>query len=303
MTNMNSSHYLQQFEYFLEEKAQAYFPGHSRLNEAINYSLLSGGKRIRPLFCLGAAQLFQGQLDVALRCAMAIEMVHAYSLIHDDLPSMDNDDMRRGRPTNHKVYGEAHAILAGDALITAAPDILMRELMELKVPAELIIKITTTLLEASGHEGMIKGQALDMEAEQGMFPAENQTILLKNIHQNKTGQLFRWSCLSGLYSCLQTETIEKNELVVSQLGEKFGLLFQIVDDILDETSTLKELGKTPGKDKKSGKLTYVQLYGISESKKMAHAISDEIQKMLDQFNGSSDVLGEMLLGLKEKISR
>lgn len=301
MSVMDSQYYLQLFETFLNEKSQAYFPTNCRLNKAINYSLLGEGKRIRPLFCLGFSLLFRGHTDFALRCALAIEMVHAYSLIHDDLPSMDNDDMRRGRPTNHKVFGEAHAILAGDALITAAPYILMRELSLLKVAPEKIINLTTLLLEASGHEGMVKGQALDIEAEKGMLETLDPAVLLKTVHENKTGKLIQWSCLAGLYTSPDSTIIQKNEAAVLKIGETFGLLFQVIDDILDETSTLEDLGKTPGKDHSSGKLTYTKLYGVEGAKKLAYSLLHNIDEELKKFEGNSDLIRGIAKKLEDKI--
>lgn len=301
MSVMDSQYYLELFETFLNEKAGAYFPTNCHLNEAINYSLLSGGKRIRPLFCLGFSQLFNGKTDVALRCALAVEMVHAYSLIHDDLPAMDNDDMRRGRPTNHKVFGEAHAILAGDALMTAAPEILLRELSLINVPGDKIILLTIRLLEASGHEGMVKGQALDMEAEKGLQAPADQALFLKTIHENKTGKLILWSCLAGLYSSENNDLIEKYEVTVKLLGQKFGLLFQVIDDILDETSTLQDLGKTPGKDQKSGKLTYTKLHGLEGAKKLAGTILEEIDSELKKIEVKSGIIREIAQQLGNKI--
>lgn len=165
MGDMNSTRYLTLFEELLLENSHRYFSDDLLINKAINYSLLSEGKRIRPLFCMGFCDALQGNVDFALRCALAVEMIHTYSLIHDDLPSMDNDDFRRGKLTNHKIFGEAHAILAGDSLLTAAPYVLMQELGKIKTNPELIVKATSTLLEAAGHFGMIKGQAFDIEVE------------------------------------------------------------------------------------------------------------------------------------------
>jgi geranylgeranyl diphosphate synthase type II len=225
-------------------------------------------------------------------------MIHAYSLIHDDLPAMDNDDLRRGKPTNHIVFGQAHAILAADALNTAAPAFLLKELNKLNVSAEIICKITTSLLDACGYEGMIKGQALDIEAERGLISAENKIDLLSEIHQKKTGELIRWSFLAGLYSTLRPEIINQYEARLSEIGKKYGLLYQIIDDILDETASLSDLGKTPGKDKKNGKLTYPQIFGIDQSKREARKIIMEVEQSLLELQYHSPLLQKMIYELK-----
>jgi geranylgeranyl pyrophosphate synthase len=280
MPTMNCDHYLSLFNQYLAERAKEYFPLQARLNESITYSLLAGGKRIRPLFCLGFSQAFKGQIEVALRCSLAIEMIHTYSLIHDDLPAMDNDDLRRGKPTNHIVFGEAMAILAGDSLLNAAPEILLKELRHLNFSPSLIIELTTKLLEASGHNGMIKGQALDIEAERLNSEGSFDQIDVKTIHESKTGQLITWSCLAGLYTTGDETTIKNNCALVTELGERFGLLFQIVDDLLDETALASEIGKTPGKDKQAGKLTFIREYGVETTIKMANNLLAEIHESI-----------------------
>jgi geranylgeranyl diphosphate synthase type II len=292
MVSMDLKQSLTFFDSFLETSCQAYFPEPSLLNQSIKYSLFAGGKRIRPLFCLGFSQIYNGNNDFSLRCALAVEMIHTYSLIHDDLPAMDNDDLRRGKPTNHKIYGEAHAILAGDALLTAAPEILMKELIKLGINPISVIEITTQLLSASGHNGMIKGQALDMEAEEKATSLMSETVDLEMIHLHKTGKLIQWSCLSGLYSTGDEELIKKNKDFVLRLGEKLGLLFQIVDDVLDVTATREEIGKTPGKDKESGKLTYTSKYGLNKTKEMANRLIQEIES---EFENSFQDLKQTLI--------
>lgn len=303
---MKSSDYFTLFTNYLEESSKQYFPDQSQLNESITYSLLAGGKRIRPLFCLGIGQAFNGNLEVALRCSLAIEMIHTYSLIHDDLPAMDNDDLRRGKPTNHIVFGEALAILAGDSLLNTAPEILLKELLHLDFPPLLIIELTTKLLEASGHNGMIKGQALDIQAEQLRTQQSNIDIDLKTIHECKTGKLISWSCLAGLYATGDEEIIRKNSNQIIRLGDQFGLLFQIVDDLLDETADAHEMGKTPGKDKKAGKLTYISSYGIESTALMAKTLLTEINESLEKLKkqgGNWVVLEEISDQLQQKLKR
>ncbi len=288
------------------EKTAQYFPPPSNLNEAIRYSLLGEGKRIRPLLCLGFSQAFNGNQAEALRLAVAVEMIHAYSLIHDDLPAMDNDDMRRGVPTNHKVFGEANAILSGDSLLTMAPEFLLKELSALKTEPQKIIELVIKLLEASGHQGMVMGQALDMEYEaKNLSEVDKKEIesTLSNIHKLKTGSIITWSCLAGLYTHPNPEFIAKNACHVQSIGQRIGLLFQIVDDILDETSTLQELGKTPGKDQKSAKLTYTNLHGLKDATIIAKHLILEIKEDLEGLQGTSNwkIISEIIDSLRKKL--
>lgn len=276
---MEQAEQLRQFESFLNEKAHLYFPLPSLLNEAVHYSLLSGGKRIRPLLCLGFCDAFNGNTNSAMVSAVAVEMVHAYSLIHDDLPAMDNDDLRRGKLTNHKVFGEAHAILAGDSLMSMSCEFLLKESTKLNASTDKTLTLVTRLLEASGSEGMVKGQSLDMDyGSKDLSKYDKHTLekLLTSIHLLKTGSIITWSCLAGLFSSEDAEIIKKYQAPVESLGQKIGLLFQIVDDILDATSEVEALGKTPGKDEKSGKLTYTGLYGLTEARAMARALNKSI---------------------------
>jgi geranylgeranyl diphosphate synthase type II len=296
------------FEQFLTDKTKSYFPLPSVLNEAIRYSLLSEGKRIRPLLCLGFSQAFKGNQDQAFRSAMAVEMIHAYSLIHDDLPAMDNDDMRRGRPTNHKVYGEALAILAGDSLLNMAPEFLIKELRLLNVDPNNILDLVTLLLEASGHEGMIKGQSMDMAHEAKNYAEFEKLTLestLNNIHKLKTGALITWSCVAGLHSHSDANVIKKFNCQVKSIGQRIGLLFQIVDDIIDVTSDLKALGKTPGKDQTNAKLTYTNLHGVEKSTAMAQAFIQELYKDLEelQVEGNWNIIKEIIGSLEKKLTK
>lgn len=303
---MDFKEQLRHFDAFLVEKTHAYFPLPSLLNEAIHYSLLSEGKRIRPLLCLGFSQAFKGDQKIALRLAMAVEMIHAYSLIHDDLPAMDNDDFRRGVPTNHKVFGEAQAILAGDSLLNMAPEFLMKELRALNVDPNKLLDIVTLLLEASGHLGMVQGQSLDMDYGQKdlclIDKASLENILI-NIHKLKTGAIITWSCVAGLYSQADASQIQKKLCMVKSLGQRIGLLFQVIDDILDVTSTLEKLGKTPGKDQVSAKLTYTNLYGIDGATQMAKSLIQEIYQDLEELNilNNSPIILDIIKSLEDKL--
>jgi geranylgeranyl diphosphate synthase type II len=223
------------------------------LTESIQYSIQAGGKRIRPLFLLETLQAFGVELTTAhLKVAAAVEAIHTSSLIHDDLPAMDNDDFRRGKPTNHKVFGQAQAILAGDALLLD-PYLL---LAEADLPAKVVVALVRELSQASGSHGMVAGQVLDMAGE-------NQTLTvdqLQRIHDLKTGKMLTFPFVAaGLISQQSDEVISE----LRRLGQKVGLAFQIRDDILDATATFAELGKTPGKDVVSDKSTYVKLLGLA----------------------------------------
>ena len=295
------------FETYLKVKSDFYFREKSSLNEAIVYSLLAPGKRVRPLLSLGFAQGFGGSLEMAFTCGMAVEMIHAYSLIHDDLPAMDNDDFRRGRATNHKVYGEATAILAGDSLLNFAPEFLQKELLTQNIEPAKILEITNLLLKASGHEGMVKGQALDMKFESedlSKYEKNELDSILREIHKLKTGSIITWSCLAGLYSHPDSALIKKYKCPVESIGQRIGLLFQMVDDVQDKTATLAELGKTPGKDEKSGKLTYTNLHGLEGATKLARNLATDIRQDLEELSalkGDWSLISSILNGIEARL--
>ncbi|HEX9082591.1 MAG TPA: farnesyl diphosphate synthase [Holophagaceae bacterium] len=227
------------------------------LAEAMRYSLEAGGKRVRPVLCLLAAEAAGGQANDALPGALALEYVHTYSLIHDDLPAMDDDDLRRGRPTNHKVFGEGHAILAGDGLLTEAFQVLAEGPGE---PAR-ILEALSLLAEAAGWRGMVGGQALDLEGER----LEHYDFdHLRLIHRLKTGALLRASLEIG--AVLGGASPEARQ-ALRGAGEALGLAFQIQDDILDATATDADLGKRAGKDAGRGKITYPSLLGLDGARK------------------------------------
>ncbi len=241
----------------------------ARLGEAIRYSLEAGGKRVRPVLCLLACEAVGGISAEALPGALALEYVHTYSLIHDDLPAMDDDDLRRGRPTNHKVFGEGHAILAGDALLTEAFGVLASADLDPVRRARAL----ALLAEGAGWRGMAGGQALDLEGEQ---IASYDLDHLRLIHRMKTGALLRASLEIGavLGGASATE-----EAALSAYGEAIGLAFQIQDDILDATATEADLGKRAGKDAGRGKITYPSLLGLDGARK---ALSEATETALCQ---------------------
>jgi geranylgeranyl diphosphate synthase, type II len=230
------------------------------IHRAMRYSLFAGGKRIRPILCLQSAAAVADQAPGAIEAGCALEMIHTYSLIHDDLPALDNDDFRRGKPTCHKVFGEAMAILAGDALFTLA----MQTLVRIKgLAAEAKIALIDELSFASGTvDGMIGGQVTDIEGERQAPTAE----LLDSIHRAKTGALLRAAVRMGGI-CGGADPAQTDAL--SRYGEHVGLAFQIVDDILDVEESSEALGKTAGKDAAQGKITFPAVYGLEESRRMA----------------------------------
>jgi len=227
-----------------------------QLKEAMLYSVIAGGKRVRPLFLLAVLDFFEKQHEDAYTLGSAIEMIHTYSLIHDDLPSMDNDDFRRGQLTNHKVFGEALAILAGDALLTYSFGIVARLN---NVPSDTKIDLINQLSQASGAEGMVGGQVLDMESERKRISVPE----LETIHENKTGALLAYSILAGA----MLANAEESELkALEKYAFHIGLAFQIQDDILDIEGSSEVLGKTAGKDEASFKNTYPALLSLEGAK-------------------------------------
>ena len=254
------------------------------LLEAVRYSLFAGGKRLRPALVLGAAEVVCGKDIVALSAACAIEMIHTYSLIHDDLPSMDDDDLRRGQPTSHKVYGEATAVLAGDALLTMAFD----------VAAEAgRTDVIEEIARAAGVAGMVGGQQRDMEAEGKSLSLE----ALKKIHWSKTGALIRVSLQVGaLLADASSEQLE----ALTQYGEHLGLAFQIVDDILDVVGSPEKMGKPVGSDATNAKSTYPALLGIDEARSLAEKTVEEAVAALDIFGEEATHLREMARFTRER---
>jgi geranylgeranyl diphosphate synthase type II len=236
-----------------------------RLREAMTYSLLAGGKRLRPLLTLFACEACGGDPERALPAACALEMVHTYSLIHDDLPAMDDDDFRRGRPTNHKVFGEALAILAGDALLTLAFEIVAKDV----TPAAVAAACCADLASAAGQCGMVGGQVVDMESEQGGLSTVTE---LEAIHRRKTGRLIVCALTMGA-QIAQTDSDFVERL--RKFGRCVGLAFQITDDLLDVAGDPEKLGKGVRKDASAGKLTYPGLLGVAESRRRADALIDE----------------------------
>jgi geranylgeranyl diphosphate synthase, type II len=275
---------LERFKNIIEPALEKYFSRalpSSRLSEAMTYSLKAGGKRIRPALAFSACEAAGGKTEDALPVACALEMIHTYSLIHDDLPAMDDDDLRRGRPTNHKVFGEALAILAGDGLLTEAFHVLA--FPDWQIPADRKIDIVRILAEGAGADGMVAGQVLDLEYE---GKACDETSLEK-IHKHKTGKLLTASVLAGGRA---GGAAGKAYDALRIYGESIGLAFQIADDILDLTATTEELGKDSKSDLKKGKATYPSILGMEASKKRAQALLDEALQAIRLFGAKGEML-------------
>lgn len=245
-----------------------------KIYEAMRYSLLAGGKRLRPILCLATCELLGGTEEMSMPTACALEMIHTMSLIHDDLPAMDNDDYRRGKLTNHKVFGEDIAILAGDGLLAYAFEFVATQTQN--VAPKNIIEVIARLGRTVGAAGLVGGQVLDLESE-GKTDITAETLTF--IHTHKTGALLETSVVSGaILAGAGPEEVQK----LSQYAQNIGLAFQIIDDILDITATQEELGKTAGKDLAAQKATYPSLWGIEESRNQAQQLIDSaIDKLAD----------------------
>ena len=253
------------------------------LHKAMRYSIFAGGKRLRPLLALAAAEAVGAQADAVLDEACSLELIHTYTLIHDDLPAMDNDDLRRGMPTSHKVFGEAVAILAGDALQTLAFSVLARAGSLQRHSPERLIEAVGMLAGAAGSCGVIGGQVVDIESEGRQVGRET----LDYIHANKTGKLIEAAVMLG---AILGGAAPAQRQALSRYGQAIGLAFQITDDILDVTSTTEQLGKTPGKDARAGKATYPGLLGMAEARRMQQQYLDFSLAELQEFNENAEPL-------------
>jgi geranylgeranyl diphosphate synthase type II len=261
------------------------------IHKAMRHSVFAGGKRLRPVLCMEAGRMVAGSLpDGIEELGAALEMLHTYSLIHDDLPALDNDDLRRGRPTCHKVFGEAIAILAGDALQTQAYEVMAR----LKCPAEARVRIVEEIARGTGTvDGMIGGQVVDLEAEH----TKPDAAVLEYIHGAKTAALITASLVSGgLYAGGDDRPVAH----LRAFGRSIGLAFQIVDDILDVTQTSEQLGKTAGKDTAAEKATYPSLFGVEQSERKADELVSKAFAELDSFGARAETLKELARFLVER---
>jgi len=244
------------------------------LHRAMRYSLFAGGKRLRPILCVAAAEACRGKIDDAVPLACAIECIHTYSLVHDDLPSMDNDDFRRGRPTCHKVFGEGIAVLAGDALLTIAFEIVSRAKARSRYDMSTLLREVAV---AAGSQKLIAGQVADLEAEGKKVKRRE----LRFIHENKTAAILQSSVRLGAMSA---NADARKHAAITQFGQRLGLAFQVIDDILDVTQTSEILGKSAGKDQAAKKATYPAVIGLQESRVEARRLTRDAHKALSIFS-------------------
>ena len=274
----------------LDEYLRITYP--EEIFKAMKYTLMLPGKRLRPVMCIETVRMLGSDIEKAIPTACAIEMLHAQSLIHDDLPCMDNDDFRRGKPSNHKVFGEANAVLAGDALLTFAPQLIIEKSRGI-LSNETILKLVHEYTKFAGAYALIAGQVVDIESEGGKL-VKSPEETLDFIHLNKTAVLFRLAVRCGAIIANENKLEE-----LDNFATKFGLAFQIYDDIMDEISTFEELGKTIGKDKNSGKLTYVSLYGLDKAKEKFSLLINDCYGIVDKYN--SQIFREILDKLRRRI--
>ena len=269
----------------VEAALKAAFRGrqpHADIYDAMNYSLLAGGKRLRPVHTLACCRLCGGQVEDALPFACAVEMIHTYSLIHDDLPCMDDDDLRRGRPTNHKVYGEATAVLAGDGLLTAAFEIALTA--SDRLPAERVLAGTACLAKAAGAAGMVGGQALDMAGEGRALTQPD----VEELQRLKTGALI---CAAAEMGCIAAGGSEEQRSALRNYASKLGLAFQIRDDMLDVTGDESALGKPVGSDAREEKTTFVTLKGLDGCAQMIEKLTYDAEEALEPFSDKQFLTG------------
>lgn len=257
------------------------------LVESMRYSLFAGGKRIRPVIIYSSYGIFDSNFEKVTPFAAAVEMLHTYSLIHDDLPALDNDNFRRGKPTNHRVFGEAIAILAGDALLTSSFELMLDRNINKEVEPEVLLEAVYKLSAAAGKSGMIAGQYLDVTCSINEI---NANSMLYEIHNRKTSQLIAYCAELGAILGYTTEMDRKN---VKSFGEKIGYAFQIIDDILDVEAAEEGLGKDTGKDKSLNKITFPAVYGLENSRKKANELVEEAIDIISFYGDAAIPLVEI----------
>lgn len=293
---MNFKEQLKNYQEFIEKELEKNIKKEECqekiLNESMAYSLLAGGKRLRPILTIATYKIFKNEIEKCIPYAIALEMIHNFSLIHDDLPGIDNDDFRHGKPTNHKKFNEATAILAGDALLNYGYIIISKDLKKSR-PEELENKIKVFEEFSTAVDRMIAGEYVDTEYEQKNITKQD----LDYIHKNKTGALLVLSVRMG---AILAEAPEKDIQKLTKYAEKIGLAFQIKDDILSEEGDEKELGKPVGNDREKGKCTYISEYGLDESKiKLNNLIKESIEE-LEEYGEKADFLRDLAKYIKER---
>jgi len=284
---MDLKAYLREKQHLVNDALKGLFPESegptADLIRAMNYSLFAGGKRLRPILCLAGADAVGGGESHVLPVACALELIHTYSLIHDDLPAMDDDDMRRGQPTNHKVFGEAVAVLAGDGLLTEAFHLMANVDIPKRLGPRVLLKVMALIASAAGYDGMVGGQVVDIQSEgkELSFP------LVSFIHTHKTGALIAASVTSG---AMLGGGEEQEIQAISSYGQKIGLAFQISDDILNIEGDSREVGKGVGTDAEKGKMTYPSVVGLSRSKEIQKEMVEQAIESLEPFDHGADPL-------------
>ena len=281
---------LRKYSAKFNQDLEQYFPKFANLEhravEAMHYSLMNGGKRLRPFLLHETSSLFGVSYETALPVAASLEMLHTYSLIHDDLPAMDNDDFRRGKPTCHKAYDEATAILAGDGLLTYAFEVLNRA----SIPSEKKVELTLMLAEAAGaYKGMIAGQVLDLYTDSHQ-DFKNPKEVIEHTEELKTGCLLRYPCEAG--AVLGNASKEEKATLI-KFSRNLGIAFQITDDILDVEGDEKIVGKTLKKDKAQSKLNFVSIYGVEKAKTIAKELIDEAENLIGNFGKPAESLKQL----------
>ncbi len=291
MKNKELKEYIKLIEDHLDKFLEVQYP--EEIFKSMRYSVLAGGKRLRPVMCLEACRIFGGNIEDAIPTACAIEILHTQSLIHDDLPCMDNDDFRRGKPTNHKVFGEAIAVLAGDALLSFAPQLILQKSKNLDNKTKL--KLIEEYCNTAGAYGLIAGQVVDIQSEGRKISPET----LEFIHTHKTADLFKFALKSG---AIIAGTDESRILSMQEFGQKLGFAFQICDDILDETSSFEELGKTLGKDKQAQKSTFTSIFGLEKARSEVICLLNEAHDIISECKIQSEIFNEIINSIKERTS-
>jgi geranylgeranyl diphosphate synthase type II len=281
-----------QFEAYLEGLVFSEEPRLLKLVEAMRYSMLGGGKRVRPTLCMEVANIFGAEPGLVLPSAAAIELVHTYSLVHDDLPAMDDDDFRRGRPTTHKKYGESMAILVGDAFFGEALTLIT---VHQEGTCEQVLEVVRELADSSGVNGMVGGQVIDMEQTGVGSAADPETLHM--IHRYKTGALIKSSARIG---AILAGASAAEQAAVSEYAVELGLCFQIVDDVLNATSTREALGKSAGSDAEQGKVTFVGVYGLDGAKREADKAAEKALAALSTVDGDTSGLRELVLFVRHR---
>ncbi len=284
---MNLEVYLSEKRALVDEALKGFLPeseGHSvDVVKAMRYSLFAGGKRLRPILCIAGAEAVGRDAQSVLPVACALEMIHTYSLIHDDLPVMDNDDLRRGKPTNHRVFGEAVALLAGDGLLTKAFHVMTHPDPENRVNPGALVRVIGLIATAAGYEGMVGGQVVDIQSEgKAVDPS-----VVEFIHTHKTGALIAASvCSGGILGGAKEDQMK----ALTSYGEDIGLAFQVADDILNVEGSSQEMGKSVGRDAEQGKVTYPVVFGLEKSKEIQSALVDRAINSLKSFEDRADPL-------------